>query len=452
MRWAKLCRLCWLADPKSSDSIDEPMSDPLLPQPMDAKLNRLDPPHDLMSSTADPATSWLAMAGRDPASASDHLDRQTSELLAHVQQQNEEIDARQSELNARLAQLDNELRAARLKSGLDGGTDLSRDGTSLPHDPSRSDPESIDADRPADDGAVTSQAPEAVGGPTEFPEFEEVEKLVAQLSGSQEASDSATAEVSASAATNSVEQQAKTTDRLRRPLAVTKHVTTRPDPNATQPIADSSVAEQPSIEASLSGRPRERAVAEPSCTEGEIDATFQRLDAGDLESQQRILAERTIELNRRESLLHELHGKVKSLYAEALESQLATEQLWNKIVAGAGTSEEEAHDSLSTVRQQLDEFYVKEKQTLNDQKAELIRLQNSVEERRAEVNSQSGTLRDWMQSRHQQLTTFAAEVDERATLLDRREHRMRQEFSQWEAQRRAYQEQLHGLLKKLGMR
>ncbi len=86
---------------------------------------RIDPAHDLpVNDAASGPTPWLALAGRDSSQTSDQLDRQTNELLADVQRQNQEIDSRQAELNARLAQLDSELRAARLQSTEKTGDDL----------------------------------------------------------------------------------------------------------------------------------------------------------------------------------------------------------------------------------------------------------------------------------------------------------------------------------------
>ena len=91
----------------------------------ESKSNRVDPPHDLLSlaeADAESTNLWLAYAGRDPDSMAQQVDRQANELISYVQDQNREIDERQAELNAKLAQLDNQLRNARLltdESGID---------------------------------------------------------------------------------------------------------------------------------------------------------------------------------------------------------------------------------------------------------------------------------------------------------------------------------------------
>ena len=95
------------------------MSDPVSRPQEEAKSTRLDEPHDLLTNGEPTATGdqvWLAMAGKDPTSMNAQIERQSSELISHVQQKSNELDARQDEVNAKLALLDNELRKARLHS------------------------------------------------------------------------------------------------------------------------------------------------------------------------------------------------------------------------------------------------------------------------------------------------------------------------------------------------
>ena len=156
----------------------------------EVKSTRLDEAHHV-GSTGDSASnsSWMAMAGRDPQATTLQLDRQATELMAYVQQQNDEIDSRQAELNARLAQLDNELRTARLRSLRDDGADLlsarpavdaqSVSGVAEPDEPG------IDDSSTALNGAKAAAATASPEPGTEL--NNEVERIAAGLVDQQDA-------------------------------------------------------------------------------------------------------------------------------------------------------------------------------------------------------------------------------------------------------------------------
>lgn len=412
------------------------MPDPIPSDVTQGKQNRLDPPHDLMVAPAEEPSIWMSLAGRDPATAVDHLDRQTSELLAYVQQQNIEIDARQSELNAKLAQLDNELRASRLKSVQEGGADLSR-SDSASQEPM----------------VTTSNAPSQRARPSEFQEFEEVEKLVAQLTDSPKNSDRNLAEVA--------ERPRADADRLshparpdREPVRLGRVAASAGDVLATDAQTDHhlnphALASSETRSQSTLDDPLSVASINDLRTQTDMAKLVHSLDTSEIETERRLLAERTVELDRRKAVLQRMQEEIQKQHAEVLEARLATEQLWREIVDK--TPADQANELLHALQDRINEQYAAQRKAVEARRNELVELKETIKSQQQEIREQSEKLHEWIVSRHGDLTSFSAEVDARAAFLDRREHRMREEFSKWEVQRDSYQQQLRGLLEKLNL-
>ena len=414
----------------------------------DSKSTRLDPPHDLTLANRedDQATPWMAIAGRDPSLASDQLDRQTSELLAYVQQQNDEIDQRQSELNAKLAQLDNEMRSARLRTARDVGMDLIPGTT--PNDP-----------------AVNPNYPAPVTSPPVDPtrnvagtDFEEVERLVAQFASDDETQIAAAKENTDTS--ENVEASSKAAEaRLdAEKQKIEKQTRLKRDP-AHRSVSNPSVSNGPMVKATVSEASRrksenvslkdhiEQTKIGRSELELDIEAMATSLDASELESERRQQTERKIELDRRAGVLQKMQSDTQKLHREALEMRLVTEQALLEISqqAPAGHIEE----LLTTLRERLNQHYADQQNAVQENGSKLVTLQQSIEEKQEELRQQSAKFQQWVEARHEEIKSYASEIDARGLLLDRREKRMREEFSKWEASRATYQDQLQSVLSKL---
>lgn len=395
------------------------MNDSLTTNQREIKSTRLDDAHDLLTNgeASSSKESWMAMAGKDPNATTAQLDRQTNELIAYVQQQNDEIDSRQSELNAKLAQLDNELRRARLTS-LDEGDDLSvapvrsAPSTTLPL------PESATPR----EAATSNNSASAEGGfeSTAFREFDEVERIVAEIAQHSE-----------------IDPHSG--------VAELEEDTSTPDP-VLGPSSQSTMDDNP-FDLNLGLGPTTHLRSNGSGAD--IDAMASSLDASAVESEKRLLAERKIELDRRKAVLHRMQDETQALHREALEMRLVTEQLWARL--SEQSPGDHLNELLTSLRARLDSHYATTKNTLLDRKNELMVLKNCIHEKQAELREQSHKLQDWVESRHEEIKSYAAQLDAREMLLDRREHRLQDEFSKWEAQRRGYKQQLQGLLQKLSL-
>ena len=181
----------------------------------------------------------------------------------------------------------------------------------------------------------------------------------------------------------------------------------------------------------------------------DIQAMASSLDASELESERRLLAERKIELDRRKAVLQRMQDDTQALHREALEMRLVTEQLWIEISEKAPA--DHVTELLGTLRGRLDEEYKAQQQVVDDRKDELVELKDLIEGKQEDLRDQSRKLQEWVESRHDDIKSYAAQVDAREMLLDRREHRMQEEFSKWEATRNAYQQQLQSVLAKLNL-
>ena len=411
---------------------------------------RIDPAHHLpVNDAASDPTPWLALAGRDSSQTTEQLDRQTNELLAYVQRQNQEIDSRQAELNARLAQLDSELRAARLQSTQKTGDDLLAVGTTESNDMPIMD--EVQARETLPEETNTAQV-DPQSGSSELHEqdqeslepsnldqnarirpsdFDDVEKVVAEI---------------ASVCGQQTSTSEYASDNLSdQPTMLNESMTTDAVPQEVDnPIDWESPVSVPFLR--VQGPNQEVGRFGSNVDMGGMASSPA---ATTLESERRLLAERNIELDRRKLVLQRMQDETQSLHREALEMRMVTEQLWAEL--SEKTPADHLHQLLSTLRTRLDDQYATMNQTLSDRRAELVTCRSRMHEKQQELREQSRKLQEWVESRHDEVKSHAAQLDAREMLLNRREHRLQDEFAKWEAQQRAYKQQLNGLLRKISL-
>ena len=376
-----------------------------------ATTTRVDDAHGQLSAAPAQDENWLAMAGRDPQAGAAQMDRQTSELIQYVQQQNDEIDSRQSELNAKLAQLDHELRTARLMS-------MQREGADLLADMERRDSggDQLASSAPSPTSTVQHEHTKAPS----LKEFDEVDRLVAGISPELN--------LKTHAADRSGEGFAR----------------------ATTPMHDGTEGRRATAESREALRESGRRNRVEDLDAGsDIHAMANSLDAGALESEKRLLAERKIELDRRKSVLQRMQDETQALHREALEMRLVTEQVWAEL--SDQVPSDHLNELLNSLRSRLDDHYATMNNTVQERRDEVIALKQHLQEKQLELRGQSQKLQEWVESRHDEIKGLAAQLDAREMLLDRREHRLQEEFSKWEAQRSGYKQQLQDLMRKLNL-
>ena len=416
---------------------DSSLANPKLSDPH-AKSTRVDPAHELLDGdTADgDLNTWLSVAGRDPAQVNQQLHRQTNEIMSYAEQRSEEIDSRQAELNAKLAQLDHELRKVRLQTAKDAGQDLLSGSPDAPDvhrgvatkntvQPSEATERQFSSfeELPEQPKYFTGTSNESELIPeARLPEFEDVERVVAKV-------------------TKQIDEQTTASD------AMPKAAIVPPEQEAsmTDPMSDSDWPDEPALGPDEPAAPELRQLGS---VEG-LDPAATSVEIRELESGRRLLAERSIELDRRKAVLQRMQDETQAVHREALEMRLVTEQLWTELSQKAPT--EHLTQLLTSLRARLDNHYKSMNQTLTERKSELDSLQGQLRQKQDEIRQQSRKLQEWVECRHDEIKAKSAQQDARELLLDRREHCLQDEFAKWEAQRRQYKQQLQGLLQKISL-
>ena len=393
----------------------------------------------------------MAYAGRDPESLSEQVDSQANELLSYVQDQNKDIDQRQAELNAKLAQLDSQLRSARLQGVDDVGTDLLADQPSrrppqVP--PINDDPQGYvaeetsvtrnEGDHPDSTGIDRFPSPESPRSIQQ--EFDEVDRIVAEFSDLN-LDNTPASEVVANDDLDSHQQEQQGQ------CESTAIGTTPGDEASTDsasdlpPRATETTAEQPTSD-TMDAFPSMLAQSHW----GRLDSRPSS-DADILASERGQLAERQLEVEREKSVVRRLHDEAQALYREALEMRLVTEQLWHKLSALTPPDKVEQH--IADLRTRLETHYAAEHAALASRREDLQSLQQVLEEKQAALRDQSARMQDWFTTRDEQIRSYSNEIDVRSSLLDRREQRLQDEVAKWQTQRKDYEHQLQSLAQKL---
>lgn len=426
------------------------MTESVLSTATKSKASRLDPPHDLLNAANEKSSSngaWLAFAGRDPNVTTQQVDRQASELLSYVQEQNKEIDVRQAELNAKLAQLDNQLRNARLRSHASVGNDL--DAKDMTPEPSTDGMLDSGIDLESYGKTETSIVSSDQTTPNEIPvPPESVEPYVAKIEYVQQEVDVRVSHFHPPH-TEHTFQEFEEVERL-----VAQFTGADIDSEASEEPCEEACEETTEQPETQVAKPREHVDAFPKLL---AESHLDRIDpthvlgssTTELESERRLLAEKKLEIDRRKAVLGRMQEETQALHREALEMRLVTEQLWGQL--SESTPPEQLSDLITSLRARLDTEYSNEQATLEDRKRELLSVQGLLEQKQNALREQSGKMHDWFATRQEEIKTFATEVDAREMLLDRREHRMQDEFAKWEAERQDYERQLKGLVKKLNL-
>lgn len=446
------------------------MKESVLPAESDLsnKSTRLDPPHEILGAGSDSAGSdtsekkWLGFAGRDPNLTTEQVDRQASELLTYVREQNREIDQRQAEINAKLAQLDNQIRNARLKKNVDNGADLlePHDGSlDLEQDPGILQPRETSPEEEKQDTEIepselktslrdritdlayvqeldvqVNHFHSAHTAPVTYQEFEEVERLVAQFS------DSATVAANRGQSDLKESDVGQSQEFTANNEFTEEQLTQADDASGEQKAKEQALPSSNGIDAfpQMLAQSHLHRMDEPTSMLGDVDA---------LESERRLLADRKLELDRRNVVLNRMQEETQALHREALEMRLVTEQLWSQL--SNTTPPDQLSELISKLRTQLDAHYAREQTALDARREEIVSVQKVIQEKQNGLREQANQLHGWFADRQEDIRVKASEIDAREMLLDQREHRMQDEFAKWQAQRKSYESKLKGLMTKL---
>lgn len=170
-------------------------------------------------------------------------------------------------------------------------------------------------------------------------------------------------------------------------------------------------------------------------SEAEHDDRRQRLDA------------RQDWIERQKAGLEQVRGEILGLHRQSLEMRLIAEQLWSQIT-GRLTPADVTH-AVAQLRLKLTEQYKLEEQNLEARRQELVALGERIAAQHGELKLLQSGIRDWAASRQQEIEQQAAALVQRELTLDEQELQSRQAQHQWQADRRALEQQIRDLSGKL---
>ena len=161
----------------------------------------------------------------------------------------------------------------------------------------------------------------------------------------------------------------------------------------------------------------------------------------------RQLAGRGEELDRTHAALKKLRDELSLMHRDALESQLAAEELWTQLSIAAPPAV--LAQRLGEIRRRLAEAYRAEKAELVERRRELTELGGELAEQLALLARQKTELDARLAGREQEIERQAASLAAREEELGGQEIRFQQAAQEWAAQRLAYHQEIRILRERL---
>jgi hypothetical protein len=349
---------------------------------------------------------------------------QAAQLASHLERQQSAVDHRESELNARAAAVENEIRSARL--WLD-----ERHAELAEHKAELDRRERALAAREAE--AALEQVP-ALLGPGSQAQADraaeldrreaELEQLAARLGDRFEA-----AELHEHGQHRSQQLEAYRQNLERAELLL--------------------AGQQAEVE-----RQRHELAGERAALAQSIEAERRRLadeQARSSAQQQRVaqdLARQSEELAARQAALVRMQADVQRAQQEALETRLATEELWARL---CGTMAPAAlAQSLAQIRLKLAEQQRQERAELTAERSELQALAGQLARQHEKLVAAREEAQGWVQARREELQKLAALLVERERQLDARRIADEQRMAEWQNERYRLEQELRRLLRQAG--
>jgi chromosome segregation ATPase len=326
-----------------------------------------------------------AIVGSDAQHIGEQMRRQTSELATHLLTQRRRLDQRESECNSRMAQLEQELRTARL---------LIRE-----HQRRMSDRR-----------------------------LESHELVVGSAAG--QSADKQSPAHGVQGRQNELLQ-----DWQRRRQVLEQSET-------------ALLAQQRELEAYRQRLQQERRVLEDRCRSDrqQLCDEKQATDA-EIDQKRNSLDRWRRSLEKRQVALKQLYGEIMRMHRESLEMRVCTEQLWAELCGAA--PEPQLTRKLDELRGKLADHYRLANQSLAEQKDEITELLGRLGEQQKKIQDQRSELEFCVKRRQTEIEQEAARLAARGQELDARETDVYRLREQWESQRREYQEEIRRLMAKL---
>jgi DNA repair exonuclease SbcCD ATPase subunit len=335
---------------------------------------------------AESATEGEAPAAVSDEPASEQVRLQAVQLAGHLRERQRELDDRQAALNCQMARLESDARAARLWLG-EQQAELSARGEALAagrQELSRRQQELSDQQ-----ASLSEQQQELSQQQTRLLEQEqelalrerEVEKCLGRLAAAE-------------AAVQLREQQAA--ERL--------------------------------------------AAAEQSASLGQRLADEHAEALAEMDQKRQAVERRAEHVEQSRAALRQLRDELGRMHRETLEIRLATEELWAQLSGAAPPAA--LVRSLGQIRSKLAQQYAQAGAELSQQKRELEAIRGQLAVGHEKLIEHKRQFDQWTAGRQQDTQQQATRLIAREQHLHQEEVRLREQFVQWQAERRKYRRQL----------
>ncbi|MGA2618895.1 MAG: hypothetical protein ABSF26_14895 [Thermoguttaceae bacterium] len=151
---------------------------------------------------------------------------------------------------------------------------------------------------------------------------------------------------------------------------------------------------------------------------------------GEIEDRHRAIQRRSAKVDRSLSALERLRRELGRRHREALETRLATEELWAQLRSGHAAPE--ALDrSLGRIRARLAEQYHEANAELQERKEDIERLQGQVAEQYKRLLRQKRELEQWLAGCRREMERESARAAARRQEFDYRERELAERSKEW---------------------
>ncbi len=322
-----------------------------------------------------------AIAGRYSVGAPEQMERQAAQLSERLQQQHREMDQREAEFHARAAQLENELRTARL---------LNREREAALQEKHAEYQQSVEELRQRNADMVAAQA----------------------------------------AMEKEAEQQVKVekTDRseVRRSVELWQKKLRELERNERQLQARLADAHARQKELEDQTERMQEAEREQNSRLGSERAAYRER----FESQLAKLQKRGEELDRRSISIQQLHAEIAKMYRDVLEIRMATEDQWSQVCEKISPAE--ATQRMAEFRRTLTDQFELASQSLAKQRQEIAELVGRLAENESRLTVQREELRGWVARRQSEIEEQAERLLARERELDMHEANLRHAEREWQ--------------------
>jgi len=179
-------------------------------------------------------------------------------------------------------------------------------------------------------------------------------------------------------------------------------------------------------------------------------AQRQREAEGDFARRRQSLDRMAESLEQRRIAVESMQADVLRLHRESLEMRLATEELFSQL--SGRMSAARLTQSLSQIRARLADHYRMQHEDLAEQKHEIQTLTQRLETKRKSVERRKAELQEWVANRCEEVETQAARLVAREQELESQQIFFEQARDDWEAERQALQREVRRLTARLTQR